>query len=540
MIRACLLLFCFVCLQPQARAAEPEWAAPMKEVHAKFKGTPGTFAHFGDSITVTMAYWTPLAYEPKGLSDEAARDLELVKKYQIEDCWRKWKGPDFGNQGSMTIRWADENVDKWLKKHNPEAALIMFGTNDLGQVPLKEYEEKTRSVVRRCLDNGTVVLLSTIPPRTGMVEKSKEFADVARKIAKEEKIPLVDYFGEIVKRRPDDWDGAMAKFKDVKDTYGVTTLISRDGVHPSNPKVDWSEEGLSKNGYQLRSYLSLRAYASVVRSVLQAEKTMNDYDIKKALTFYASFDKSLKPDYADGGRDIGTRRGKPMDVKNYEYVKGYDEKIFRVAAEQGISGGALECTDVLPSNGRIFYPLKGNLAFKKGGWGGSVTFWIKGDPNKLLKTPFCDPVQITHKGANNGGIWCDFPDTKPRDFRMGVFPAVAEGQKPIPESDPNAPLIKLPKVGFTGDKWSHVAMTWKNLDTGKKDAHCVLYVDAKKVGELKDLELAMDWDVEKAGIFVAVNYVGLLDEFACFGRMLSEEEVLRLKEKPALLSGMKN
>ena len=195
---------------------------------------------------------------------------------------------------------------------------------------------------------------------------------------------------------------------------------------------------------------------------------------------------------------------------------------------------------MLPNNGRIGYPAKGNLAYRKGGWGGAVSFWIKGDPNVNLKTPFCDPVQITQKGANNGGIWCDFPDTKPRDFRMGVFPAVPAGQKPIPENDPKAPIIALKKVGFAADKWSHVVLSWNNLDTGKKDAHAVLYVDGKKIGELKDVELAMDWDIEKAGIYIGVNYIGLMDEFAVFGRALTEAEVGLLHSKPALLNGLKN
>lgn len=45
-----------------AAPAEPDWAEPMRAVHARFTGAPGTFAQFGDSITVTLAYWTPLLY----------------------------------------------------------------------------------------------------------------------------------------------------------------------------------------------------------------------------------------------------------------------------------------------------------------------------------------------------------------------------------------------------------------------------------------------------------------------------------------------
>src|SRR5947208_1212014 len=137
---------------PAARAADPpEWVEPMRKVHAKFAGTPGTFVLLGDSITHSLAFWAPWEYAPKTLPAEIARDLDAVRKHTKPECWAKWRGPAYGNQGSMTIRWAHENVDAWLKKLNPEAAVLMFGTNDLTQLGEKEFEQKTREVVERCL-----------------------------------------------------------------------------------------------------------------------------------------------------------------------------------------------------------------------------------------------------------------------------------------------------------------------------------------------------------------------------------------------------
>jgi hypothetical protein len=107
------------------------WVEPMKEVHARFTGTRGTFAQFGDSITITMAYWAPLRSERKNMSPDLAKAYDRVSGYMARDCWDKWKGPRYGNEGGMSIRWAHENIDKWLKRLNPEVALIMFGTNDL-------------------------------------------------------------------------------------------------------------------------------------------------------------------------------------------------------------------------------------------------------------------------------------------------------------------------------------------------------------------------------------------------------------------------
>jgi len=245
------------------------WVEPMKKTHAKFTGRKGTFAHFGDSITVTMAFWTPLLYARKNAPEEMEKAYRLVKDYMRTECWRDWKGPQYGNEGSMTIRWARENVDKWLKKLNPEVALIMFGTNDLHALELKEYQTKTREVVQKCLDNGTVVILSTIPPRHGFDDKAKTYAAAVRTIAQDLKVPLVDYYAEVLKRRPDDWDGQMDKFKGYEG-YDVPTLISRDGVHPSHPKQyrdDYSEAGLRNCGFSLRNYLVLMKYADVIQSV---------------------------------------------------------------------------------------------------------------------------------------------------------------------------------------------------------------------------------------------------------------------------------
>ena len=253
--------------------SEGAWVEPMRKVHAKFTGKPGTLAHFGDSITVSLAYWAPLRWSQKNLDPAGKQAYEVVNAYMLKDCWDKWRGPSYGNEGGMTIRWARENVDGWLKELNPEVALIMFGTNDIGQLKLDEYQAKTREVVQRCLDNGTIVILSTIPPRSGRLEQSRQFADAVTKTGRDMKVPVVDYFEECLKRRPDDWDGTLAKFKSAPgDVYQVPTLISRDGVHPSNPKGtagDFSEEALSQNGFGLRTYLTLRAYADVIQSVLK-------------------------------------------------------------------------------------------------------------------------------------------------------------------------------------------------------------------------------------------------------------------------------
>jgi len=261
--------------------------------------------------------------------------------------------------------------------------------------------------------------------------------------------------------------------------------------------------------------------------------------IAKAVTFYASFDEAVKADKGGGQLTPDTRFNHATEKNQYVVEKGFDEKVFKIARTKGVAGGALEVVDVLPRNGRIFFPAKGNLAFKNDGWGGSVSVWCKTDPDKMLKTRFCDPIQITQKGANNGGLWFDFNDAKPRDLRHGAFPMIPDGQKGVGEDDPKAPMVRVPGVGWKADDWHHVVITWKNLDTGKNDAVTALYIDGKLIGEVKDRAIAMGWEIDKAGIYVAINYIGLLDELALFDRALTADEVMALHKKPDLLSKLK-
>ncbi|MEJ5341755.1 MAG: SGNH/GDSL hydrolase family protein [Thermogutta sp.] len=252
----------------------PAWVGPMREVHARFTGQPGTLALFGDSITVSLAFWAPLAYECRNVPPEMAHALAIVKDYMRPECWREWRGPEFGNEGGTTVRWGKEHIREWLKKLNPETAIIMWGTNDLNDLSEDEYRSTLKQVVQECLDHGTVVILTTIPPRHGREEKAARFAQIVREIADALRVPLIDYHAEILKRRPTDWDGASDAFRGY-EVYEVPTLISGDGVHPSNPQRfmgDFSSEALRCSGYGLRNYLTVLAYAEVIERVLRPAK----------------------------------------------------------------------------------------------------------------------------------------------------------------------------------------------------------------------------------------------------------------------------
>ncbi|HEY3789425.1 MAG TPA: LamG-like jellyroll fold domain-containing protein [Urbifossiella sp.] len=279
-------------------------------------------------------------------------------------------------------------------------------------------------------------------------------------------------------------------------------------------------------------------FALIAACFLISTGRADDAAIRKSATFYASFDESMNGDFG-GDLTAGTRVPHPTEKGRFLFEKSVDHTILRIAKGKGVAGGALEATDVSKKNGWLYFPVKGNLAFKKDGWSGSVSVWCNTDPNRLITAKFCDPVQITQKRYDNGALWFDFNDAKPRDLRFGAFTSRPDGQKAVPESDPKAPLIRAPGVGWKAGEWHHVVLTFQNLDTGKADAVTALYIDGKRIGEVKDQAISMGWEVDKAAVFLCLSYIGMLDEFALFDRALAAEDVALLHKKPGLLSALK-
>jgi hypothetical protein len=248
--------------------------------------------------------------------------------------------------------------------------------------------------------------------------------------------------------------------------------------------------------------------------------------------FYASFDEEVRGDFGRGDLAPQTRFDHPTGAGGFEFVPGYDPEVLRIARGQGIVGGALEGLGVLPRRGRVFFPAAGNLPYRADGWEGTLSFWLHGDPNELLQTSYCDPVQITQRGANDGGLWVDFNNATPRDLRAGAFPARVPGGRVYTEQDPDTPLIPISNLAWTG--WRHVAVAWKNLDTGRADAEVTLYLDGEEAGALRDREIAMRWDLARTGIYVAIAYIGLMDELAIFDRCFGPETARALAQEPDL------
>jgi len=261
--RLCGLLTMAALAATAAGAAEkPYWQEAMRAVHAKFDGAPGYVAQFGDSITYSMAFCSPLGWDDP--DKYLTRDDGLPKR-PATARWRdvlkgtRDKGPECGNYSGWRVENVLGVIDAVLKHEKPEAAIIMIGTNDIsgGQVPAS-YRAGLEKIVQKCLDAGCVPILNTIPPRRDGTAAVAEANRIIRDVARQKQVPLADFHAECLRLRPgNSWAG---------------TIISEDGVHPTAGKTnDYSEANLKVSGYALRNWVNFLAVRELYFRVLAAK-----------------------------------------------------------------------------------------------------------------------------------------------------------------------------------------------------------------------------------------------------------------------------
>jgi hypothetical protein len=238
--------------------------AEMRKTHAGFKGQRGYVAQFGDSITYSMAFWTPIGW------DEPQRFLRQddgLPKRPGESRWRDYvkgtrdKGPQHANYSGWRVGQVLKAMDEVLERDKPEVAIIMVGTNDIsgGRVPVG-YRDDLENVVRKCMAAHCVPILNTIPPRVGHDDAVAEANEIIRAVAAKLRVPLADFHAECLRRRPgNSWNGV---------------IISADGVHPSGGKSnDYSEENLNNCGYALRNWVNFLVFRQLYFHVLNPDES---------------------------------------------------------------------------------------------------------------------------------------------------------------------------------------------------------------------------------------------------------------------------
>jgi hypothetical protein len=196
-----------------------------------------------------------------------------------------------------------------------------------------------------------------------------------------------------------------------------------------------------------------------------------------------------------------------------------------LAAGQGRSGAALHFPK--KNTQAIFFAGKGNLAPANG----TISFWLRLDPETDLEPGYCDPIQFTAYSFDDSAIWVDFTkDEKPRHFRLGVFGEKKQWNPADVAADKNPAflnrLVVERKYPFAKDRWTNVAITYQNL--GSANGQASLYLNGKLVGSASKISEKFDWNPEKLALRLGVNYVGYFDDLATYDRVLTAAELERL------------
>ncbi len=242
--------------------------------------------------------------------------------------------------------------------------------------------------------------------------------------------------------------------------------------------------------------------------------------LRSRLMFHASFDKGPQADTARGDRQIYHA---PDYKRQPEAKPGLGDLDVGLENGAGIGGGG--ALRFRSKNTRALF-FKGDRNVSP--TAGTISFWLRLDPQRDLAPGFSDPIQVTDKAYNDSAIWVDFTkDDVPRKFRLGVFGSLKEwnpDNKP-PDKDPNflQRLVVVVRPPFTRERWTHVVATWSGLNAGGGSAS--LWVNGKRIAPPKTIGEAFEWDPARLAIRLGVNYVGLMDDVAVFDRELTEAEI---------------
>lgn len=253
-------------------------------------------------------------------------------------------------------------------------------------------------------------------------------------------------------------------------------------------------------------------------------------ELRRSLTFFAGFDGSTSARFANGDASIYT-------AKNINHPRVGSPGLpsdgsASIAKDQGRHGDALRFGK--KSNEIVFYKAAKNMDYRPSNWSGTVSLWLKLSPDEDLEPGYVDPLQITTREWNDGTFFVDFSkDEKPRHFRLGMF-SDYKAWNPTDRkwesfSDSERPMVTVTHPPFRRDRWTHVAFTFENLNTGKDNAIGRFYLDGKLQGELTGRSGRFTWDTDKALMMLGIYYTGLVDEFAVFNQALTAKDIEKVR-----------
>src|SRR6185503_3075407 len=146
----------------------------------------------------TNQYRTGAGHGAVGSDMPATTDTTTARSYLLDTKYE-------GNLNIATVAAAFRNA---------QFAVVMLGTNDVGQGrPVGDFMTDLQVIVSTLEAEHIAVVLSTIPPHYDTVNKNPlviQYNDAIRTYCKDHFLPLIDFYAEILARRPNtSWNGTL-------------------------------------------------------------------------------------------------------------------------------------------------------------------------------------------------------------------------------------------------------------------------------------------------------------------------------------------
>jgi len=283
----------------------------------------------------------------------------------------------------------------------------------------------------------------------------------------------------------------------------------------------------------MRQFVTVFLFVAVfaLRADGQTNSATRDVLIE-ALHFHAPFD-------GDANATVSAGKGLIMTADSLDrkmFVPGIQRSDVTVARGEGRFG---DCLRFAGRAKEVVCFAGTEMHYADKDWSGSVSMWMRLDPDKDLLPGYCDPLQITQHAWNNGAFFVDFDKELPRDFRLGVFSDLKHwNPKEIPWEEwpvEKRPMVTVKNPPFSESDWTHVVFTFENVNSSNETPSVAsLYLNGKLQGAIRE-SLVYKWDLSKVSIMLGIEYIGDLDDLMIFRRAITPEEVTFLYQSSASL-----
>lgn len=240
--------------------------------------------------------------------------------------------------------------------------------------------------------------------------------------------------------------------------------------------------------------------------------------VRESLLFAAPFDNSFNASFAKGDARLYVA---PSEARRMAAIPGVPEggAVF-LTHQSDADSDALRISR--SPEAVMFYQGNKNLGYRSTNWNGTVFFRLRLDPASDASTNGATVLQLLGRNVEDGAISLGFTADQPRrlQYRFQLNPKLLNpGEQPV---------VEIAQLPFSRTRWTQVAITFANLNTGHRDGTGKLYLNGKLAGSFTGFDARMLWNPEQSALSLGSGWTGWLDDLAVFDRALSPLEILRL------------